>query len=158
VIKRKTRELIGVSTRSYIRPGAVEAWIGISTDEAIRKKPSGVAYIVNRHPLVEKWMSRDDCKAWLKRNDYPEPPKSACIFCAFQGNTGWRRRQSVPAEWNEVVALDRWLREPPQVIRFHGQLYLHHTRRPLETVDLTEAELPLFGGNFAHECEGACGV
>lgn len=158
VIKRKTRELLGVGPRAYIRPGAVEAWVGISTDEAIRKKPSGVAYIVNRHILVEKWMSRADCKAWLKAHGYPEPPKSACKFCAFQGNAGWRRRRDNPADWTEVVALDRWLREPPQVIRFHGDLYLHASRRPLEDADLTEVELPLFGGDFAHECEGMCGV
>lgn len=158
VIKRKTRELLGVGPRSYIAPGTVEAWVGISTDEAIRKKPSGVAYIVNRHILIEKWMSRSDCKAWLKAHDYHEPPKSACEYCAFQGNAGWRRRQADPASWARVTALDRWLREPPQVIRFHGDLYLHHSRRPLEEADLTEAELPLFGGNFAHECEGHCGV
>lgn len=158
VIKRKTRELLGVGPRGYIAPGTVESWIGISTDEAIRKKPSGVAYIVNRHVLIEKWMSRTDCIAWLKTNGYPLPPKSACEFCGFQGNVGWRRRKADPASWARVVALDRWLREPPQVIRFHGDLYLHFSRRPLEEADLTEAELPLFGGDYAHECEGMCGV
>lgn len=158
VIKRRTRELLGVGLRNYIAPGTVEAWIGISTDEAIRKTPSKVRYIVNRHPLIEKFMSRADCKLWLKANGYPVPPKSACKFCPYQGNVGWRKRAENPAEWAEVVALDNWLREPPQVIRFHGDLYLHHSRTPLESVDLTEAELPLFGGNFAHECEGMCGV
>lgn len=157
-IRRKTRELLGVGTHGYIAPGAVEVWIGISTDEAIRKKPSDVHYLVNRHPLIEKWMSRADCKAWLKAHDYPEPPKSACIYCPFQGNAGWRRRQAAPAEWDRVVALDHWLREPAQVIRFHGDLYLHHSRQPLALADLTEATLPLFGGAFAHECEGVCGV
>jgi hypothetical protein len=158
VIKRKTRELLGVGPRGYVAPGTVEAWVGISTDEAIRKKPSGVAYIVNRHLLIEKFMSRRDCKAWLKAHGYPEPPKSACKYCPFQGNVGWRRRRENSAEWAEVVALDRWLREPAQVIRFHGDLYLHSARRPLEDVDLSEPDLPLFGGEFAHECEGMCGV
>ena len=58
----------------------------------------------------------------------------------------------------EQAYWDDWLREPPQVIRFYGDLYLHFSRRPLEEADLTEAELPLFGGNFGHECEGMCGV
>lgn len=158
VLKRKTREILGVGPRGYIRPGTVETWIGISTDEAVRKKPSGVAYIVNRHPLIERFLSRADCKSWLRDNGYPEPPKSACKYCAFQGNAGWRKRRANPSEWDQVVAIDRWLRLPPQVIRFHGDLYLHHSRQPLESANIDEAELPLFGGLFGHECEGMCGV
>jgi hypothetical protein len=160
VIRRKVRELLGVGPRGYVKPGTVDSWIGISADEAIRVKPSGVAYIVNRHPLIEapRLMQRADCIAWLKARDYPEPPKSACVYCPFQGNAGWRRRQAVAGEWRAVVALDRWLREPAQVIRFHGDLYLHHSRRPLELADLSELEMPLFGGEFGHECEGMCGV
>lgn len=158
VLKRKQRELLGVGPRGYIRPGTVETWIGISTDEAVRKKPSGLAYIVNRHPLIERFLSRADCKRWLRGHGYPEPPKSACKYCGFQGNAGWRRRRAVPTEWNEVVALDRWLRLPPQVIRFRGDLYLHSSRRPLELADIDEVELPLFGGLFGQDCEGMCGV
>jgi hypothetical protein len=158
VIRRKIRDCLGVGPRGYISPGRVESWIGISTDEAIRKKPSGLAFVVNRHPLIEKWMSRADCMVWLRNNGYPKPPKSACIECPFQGNIGWRRRRADPLQWAEVTGLDRWLRLPPQVIRFHGELYLHHSRRPLEEADLAEAELPLFGGMFSHECEGMCGV
>lgn len=158
VVKRKIRDLLGIGRVGYIAPNSVETWIGISTDEAIRKTPSKIRYIVNRHPLIEKFMSRRDCKTWLKRNDYPEPPKSACKYCPYQGNVGWRKRQADAADWAEVVALDNWLREPPQVVRFGGDLYLHHSRQPLEQANLTEAELPLFGGAFAHECEGMCGV
>ena len=160
IIKRRTRELLGVGPRGYIAPASVEMWVGISADEAIRKKPSGRRYITNRHPLIEppRLMKRDDCKAWLRINGYPEPPKSACEYCPFQGNMGWRHRQADPESWARVTALDRWLREPPQVIRFFGDLYLHHSRMPLEQADLTEPDLPLFGGLFGHECEGMCGV
>jgi hypothetical protein len=157
-LKRAWRALLGVGPRAYVAPGSIEVWVGISTDEAIRKRPSGVKYIVNRHPLIEKFMSRADCKAWLKAMGYPEPPKSACKHCAFQGNVGWRRRRDNPADWAEVCAVDRWLRLPPQVLRFHGDLYLHHSRVPLEDADLSESELPLFGGLFGQECEGMCGV
>lgn len=158
VIRRTMRKVLGAGARGYVAPGTVESWIGISTDEAIRQKPSGLQYIVNRHPLIEKWMSRQDCRAWLKSHGYPEPPKSACKYCPFQGNVGWRRRRENPEEWAEVVALDYWLREPPQVRRFHGELFLHHSRRPLAEADLSEPEMPLFGGAFGEECEGMCGV
>jgi hypothetical protein len=124
VLKRESRRLLGVGPRSHVPSGSIEAWVGISTDEAIRKKPSGVLYIENRHPLIEKFMSRDDCKRWLRDRGYPEPPKSACKYCAFQGNAGWRRHRESPADWAEVIDLDNWLRLPPQVLRFHGDLYL----------------------------------
>lgn len=158
VIKRTIRKILGVGPHGHVAPGSVESWIGISTDEAIRKTPSGVHYIANRWPLIEKFMSRRDCKTWLKAHDYPEPPKSACKYCPFQGNIGWRLRKTIPNEWDEVVALDRWFREPEQVARFHGRLYLHASRKPLETVDLSVPDLPLFGGEFGHECQGMCGV
>jgi hypothetical protein len=157
-IRRKVRDILGVGARGYVRPGAVEQWIGISTDEAIRKKPSGVKFIDNRHPLIEKFMSRRGCIDWLTSHGYPLPPKSACEYCGFQGNVGWRRQRSRPEAWSRVVALDEWLRLPQQVERFHGHLYLHSSRVPLAEANIDETELPLFGGDFAHECEGHCGV
>ena len=158
VIRREIRRLLGVGDRGHVRPGMVESWIGISTDEAIRKKPSGVGFITNRHPLIERFMSRRDCLAWLGTNGYPRPPKSRCKYCPFQGNDGWRGIQADPGDWAEVVGLDHWLREPAQVARFRGELFLHKSRRPLDVADLSEPDLPLFGGEFAHECEGVCGV
>ena len=157
-IRREVRRLLGVGPRGYIAPSAVEMWVGISTDEAIRMKPSGAAFLTNRHPLIERFFSREDCKRWLAAHGYPRPPKSRCIYCPFQNNAGWRGIQAVPVEWSFVVGLDRWLREPAQVARFRGELFLHKSRLPLEIADLAEPDLPLFGGEFAHECEGMCGV
>src|SRR5262245_54679109 len=82
-IRRRVRELLGVGARGHVRPGAVEQWLGISTDEVIRVRQSGLAYVVNRHPLIELRMSRGDCIGWLRRHDYPVPPKSACVFCPY---------------------------------------------------------------------------
>lgn len=157
-IRREIRRLLGVGPRGYIAPGSVEIWVGISTDEAIRKKPSGAAFLVNRHPLIERFISRQDCLSWLSAHGYPRPPKSRCKYCPFQDNAGWRQIQAVPAEWGEVIGLDRWLREPAQVARFRGELFLHKSRLPLEIADLSEPDLPLFGGEFGQECEGMCGV
>ncbi len=157
-IRRELRRLLGVGPRGGVQRGAIESWIGISTDEAIRRKPSGVAFITNRHPLIERFFSRADCIAWLKAHGYPIPPKSRCRYCPYQDNAGWRGCRDKPDEWAEVVGLDRWLREPAQLARFRGELFLHKSRQPLEVADLSEPELPLFGGEFAHECEGMCGV
>ena len=157
-IRRETRVALGKGPRSHVAVGSVEQWIGISTDEAIRKKPSGVEFIVNRHPLIEKWMSREDCKSWLRGHGYDVPPKSSCVFCPYQRNAAWRNHRERPAQWATIVAMDDWLAEPSQVARFRGRLFVHSSCRPIREADLGESDLPLFGGDFAHECEGMCGV
>jgi len=155
-IRRKIRELLGVGPRGYIAPGAVESWIGISTDEIERIKPSGCLFIHNRHILVEARMSRQGCYKWLEERQYRIPPKSRCKYCPFQGNGDWRGLRENAAEWQETIEFDGWLREPAQVARFRGEVFLHASCVPLEQADLTVelASPDLFG----HECEGMCGV
>lgn len=156
-IRRKVRELLGKPGRVHIAPKAVSQWIGISTDEAIRIKPSGVRFIENRHPLIELGMSRHDCLMWLFRNGYPQPPKSSCKYCPYRSRAQWQdMRENQPGEFEEVCTLDDWLGEPEQVARFRGRLYVHPARKPLRDVDLTrpDNQPDLFG----NECEGMCGV
>lgn len=155
-IRAKVRELLGAGARSYIEPLADEQWIGISLDEITRIKPSGVQFMHNRHPLVEARMTRRDCYQWLEDRQYRIPPKSRCKYCPYQGNKDWLGLQADSAEWEETVELDGWLREPAQVIRFHGEVFLHSSRRPLAEVDLTAPDA--FPDLFGHECEGMCGV
>lgn len=155
-IRRKIRELLGKGPKGYVAPGSVESWIGISLDEAMRIKPSGCTFIHNRHILIEARMSRQACYAWLEDRQYRIPPKSRCKYCPFQGNAGWVSLMQEPSEWEETVELDGWLREPAQIARFHGEVFLHHSRVPLAQADLT---LPMSGPNlFGNECEGVCGV
>lgn len=105
-LRRKVREMLGGKTPK----GAVEMWIGISRDEAARAKPSQVQYIENRHPLLDMGMRRWDCLQWLKRNDYPEPPKSSCTFCPFHHNSEWRwLRDNDPTGFLTAVGVDHVL-------------------------------------------------
>ena len=60
-IKKKARELMQEAGASHINQ-----WIGISTDEATRMKPSQVKYITNVYPLIEHGLSRMACLAWLR--------------------------------------------------------------------------------------------
>ena len=68
-IRRKVRELIGLTRRRSPDHPVVEQWIGISLDELIRMKPSFEAWQVNRWPLFEQRLSRHDCLRWLERHD-----------------------------------------------------------------------------------------
>jgi len=61
-IRTKIRELCNVKKgKHFPKDKYVEQWIGISTDEAGRMKPARDKYILNRHPLIEAKMSRQDC-------------------------------------------------------------------------------------------------
>jgi hypothetical protein len=158
-IRRKVRELLGVGPRGYIAPGSVEMWVGISTDEAIRMKPSGCNFVVNRWPLLEARMSRGDCIEWMRRHGYPTPPKSSCVFCPYRRNDQWRDlRDNDPAGWAHAVRVDAKLREPDQITRFRGELYAHRSCVPLDQVDLSTAEDRGQLNLFLNECEGMCGV
>lgn len=155
-IRRKIRELLGAGPRDYVAPGSVESWIGISTDEIIRVRPSGCRFIHNRHILIEARMSRQGCYTWLEERQYRIPPKSRCKYCPFQGNAGWRDLRKSPDEWAETVEFDGWLREPAQVARFHGEMFLHSSRVPLAEADMSATAV---GADlFDHECGAVCGV
>lgn len=156
-IRRKVRELAGLTRRRSPSHPVVEQWIGISCDEIVRAKPSFEAWQVKRFPLIEKRMNRRDCLAWLRRHGYPEPPKSSCVGCPFHDNALWRRIRDEDAEaWADAVKVDKALRTGLRGIR--GETYLHRSCVPLGEADLSTAaergQLDL----WPNECEGMCGV
>ena len=156
-IRRKVRELAGLTRKRSPPYPVTETWIGISPDEVMRAKPSFEAWQTKRFPLIEKRMSRHDCLAWLRRHDYPIPPKSACIGCPFHDNRRWRQmRESDRQSWEDAVEVDRALRHGLQGIR--GEVFLHRSCVPLDVADLSTAadhgQLDL----WPNECEGMCGV
>jgi hypothetical protein len=158
-IKRKCRELLGVTIRDRIRRGSVEVWIGISIDEVVRMKPAHQQWMTNRWPLIEKNMSRRACKAWLEARGFHEPPKSSCIGCPFHRDSVWiEMRKNSPIEWADAVAVDAALRQGnSRGIR--GQEFMHDSRLPLpEAIDLAERDKREQPDLFANECEGMCGV
>lgn len=156
----KCRELLGKGRKDRIKAGAVETWIGISLDEAHRMKPSKVAWMVNRWPLIDRRMTRHDCLLWLEAHGYSEPPKSACIGCPFRNDARWRALKENAAEWEDAVTVDKIIRSggTQKEKGLRGKQYMHSSMKPLDEVDLTTesdwGQLELFG----NECEGMCGV
>lgn len=89
----------------------VECWIGISTDEAMRMKPSRVKYAVNRYPLIEAGLSREACQQFLIAHVGAPAPKSSCIGCPFHGDDYWARlRAESPAEFEDACLFDEEIR------------------------------------------------
>lgn len=154
---RAKRQLLGYATRTRIPVGACETLLGISTDEASRMRDSRERWNRNVWPLIELNMSRNDCLTWMRRNGYPQPPKSSCIGCPFHSDHEWRRiRDTDPEAWADAVALDEVIRKPVRGIR--GEQFMHRKLLPLAEVDLSTAEERGQINLFENECEGMCGV
>ena len=153
---QEIRRLLNKGPRDRIAQGAVEVLIGISRDEAHRMRPARQLYMTNRWPLCELGMTRRDCEAWLRRRDYPIPPKSACLGCPFHSDAEWRdMKANRPAEFAEAVEYDAILRTG-NARGIRGAEFMHASCVPLDQVDFSiDARQPDLFGN---ECLGVCGV
>lgn len=157
-IRQKIRELCGVEKgKHFPKDKYVEQWIGISTDEIGRMKPARDKYILNRHPLIEAKMSREDCVKYLKDNEIPLPEKSACIVCPFHNDSYWHfMKTERPIEFEDAVEFDKKIRTGSRNIK--DKLYLHRSCKPLDEVEFNKKENDKQLDMFNNECEGMCGV
>ena len=133
---------------------SIEQWIGISLDEFQRMHDSDVKYITHRWPLIERRMTRTDCKNWLALHGLEIPPRSACTFCPFHSTKEWRRIKGIEHDWQEAVSVDKAIRKarPPY------DLFVHPARKPLNEIDFRTAEERGQLSLWDHECSGMCGV
>ncbi len=164
-IHRAVRERAGGKRgRPFPKNTHAEMWLGISTDEIVRMKPSREPWTVHRWPLIDIGMSRQDCLDWFE-SEYPDRhlPRSACVICPYRSDAHWQEmREYEPESFDEAVAFDRWLRKSSknpvrQVLA--GRPYLHRTRRPLgSAVEGLASGTLVDDGLFEDECEGHCGV
>lgn len=157
-IIKKIRELMGLAKGERAKKGIqVVQYIGISTDEASRMKPSRNHYIKNMWPLIDLNMSRLNCLTWMAENGYKKPSKSACTFCPYHDDSLWREmKRDDPVSFAEAVSIDKLIRGG---VRGTTQtLYLHKSMKPLDEVDFRNAEDAGQGRLFQNECEGMCGV
>lgn len=157
-IRKMQRQLLGYAPRKRIPDAQVEVWIGISTDEVVRAGASWENWSTNRYPLLEMRMSRRDCEAWLTKNGYPVPMKSACTFCPYRSDLEWRiLRDADPAAFADACAIDDLIRKMHQHGKIRGELFVHRTGKPLSEIDLSTAE-ERGQGNMLQMCEGVCGL
>lgn len=135
----------------------VSMWIGISTDEADRAKDSAVPWIVNRHPLLELNMSRQDCLDWCADKKLPPPPKSSCAYCPYHDDNQWLGLiESEPEAFKKAVEFEKQYQKSfAQCGRLDGTPFLHASRVPLSEVRFVR------GAKTDHSqtpCEGMCGL
>jgi hypothetical protein len=144
-LKRAARQLLGYPRpRRIPRDVWVEQAIGISIDEFMRAKDSGVRYMRNVFPLIKLGWDRSACFDYLAERGFERTVKSACVGCPFHGNAGWRWiRDHDPDGWHEAVEFDTAIRHGyPRAIDYghplRGQYFLHRSCRPLTEVDLDQ--------------------
>lgn len=157
-IRKKLRELLGVKPRQRApKEIAIRQWLGISTDEATRMKPSRDRWVENVWPLIDAGMSRQDCLRWFGKN-YPGRvlAKSACIGCPYHNDALWRDMKiNDPQSFQEAVEFDHAIRRGG---KFTNDRYLHRSCKPLAEVDFRNLEDLGQLNFFENECEGMCGV
>ena len=163
-IRRAVQEMLGISPRQIVFPETnVEMWLGISTDEALRIKPSRNWWITHRYPLITDLpMSRNQCREWFSER-YPDRQltRSACIGCPFRSSASWIEiKDNEPGQFEEAIHLDQMLRSPEHNAgrMFRKQAYLHHRRIPLKDAVLLDYQDSQESNQFINECEGHCGL
>lgn len=156
VIGREAKKFLGVKRMKKDEPPKVVQWIGISFDELERVKASPWSWAINRHPLVDAGVTRQDCLDWMQDHGFPKPPRSACVFCPYHSDVEWLRlKNEEPAEFQKAVEWERTLTNSvAQDEVTEGIPFLHDSLVPLELVVFN----PNRGKAVHRECEGMCGV
>lgn len=113
----------------WLRDQGVEravGWIGISTDEARRVKPSPWKWYTWRYPLVELGYDRVACHIAIYSMGWPRVLHSSCYICPQQDDEQWRYvKHNYPDDWEMAVNIDAQIRER------EPSLYLHRSGMPL---------------------------
>lgn len=160
-IQQRLREKMGLKKGEQVPWDThVEMWLGISTDEVLRQKPSQMGWITHKWPIIDMKMSRRDCRKWFDEYFPGRPlPRSACIGCPYHDDAEWfEMKTNRPEQFRDAVEVDESLRRNASKVGLRNIPYLHRSGRPLADVvfdtGMTE------GGAFsdASECEGMCGV
>jgi len=145
------RELVGLAHRQWWpkKELLLEVNLGISTDEMQRvAQDSRKKWKINRFPLIELGMSRDDCISYLKDRGFTTH-RSACIGCPYRSNSEWAMINEESEEWASAVRFDTQIRH----ILPDAECFLHKSGIPLNQVDLSDT---LNDSSLLDECSGLC--
>ena len=97
----------------------------------------------------------------MKKNGYPEPPRSACYYCPFHSNDEWRiLRNDEPKYFQKAIEFDSQVRElSKQDKGMKMTAFLHRSCKPLGEIDFdNDEDKGQETWDFMSECEGMCGV
>lgn len=153
-IEKHLRSLLNLKPwQRWPKEHCITQCMGISRDEAHRMRTSQRSCIVFEYPLIDRRMTRLDCLQWLEARGYARSPRSSCIGCPFHSNSEWNNL--TPAELSDAASFERELQASDASKGMRHALWLHRSRKPLDTVDLSPSDQTDMFGN---ECMGLCGT
>ena len=93
---------------TYGKKETFEMNIFIDYSESHRMRTPDVKYIINKYPLVERKLKRDQLKEIIKSKGYIVPIKSGCYFCCFTTKSGWIDLKNKHDDlWKKSLALEK---------------------------------------------------
>jgi len=113
-----------------------ERWIGYSLDEYHRcRAPDEAAAWNQAYPLIDRRMTRTDCQILVARMGWPPAPRSACWMCPYQSDAEWRdTKETDRGDFIMARGVERMVQD------IDPHLYLHRSCKPIDTVNLNEAQ------------------
>lgn len=134
-------------------PQKFEMIMGISFDERERMKINQEWYRINKYPLVDLKLNRNDVIKYILNQGLKEPPRSSCYFCPFHSNRYWKMlKNNYPEVFQKAIEFDNLIREKKGM---REKQYLSKYKVPLSKIDFNfESSFP----ELIEECEGYCGV
>lgn len=158
-VYQEIRKHLGLKKGERNKIKKVDLIMGISLDEITRMTVNSVKWINNVYPLIEKKIDREQCKKWLKVNNYSTPPRSACYFCPYNSKSRWLDlKNNYPSYFDKSIEIDKKIRNfkgKTNSIKENMELYLHSSKKPLNEVEFNNPNQLDF--SFLDECSGMCG-
>lgn len=136
----------------YLRSQGVRecvTWLGFSTEEAHRIKPSQVKWQTYHWPLaLDLGWNRATCHGMIAEYGLPPAPKSACWMCPNHSNAEWRRVRETPEDWKRAVAFDKAIRARDK----YGGVFVHASGKPLDEANIDEDNRPGLWDDCGNVC------
>lgn len=144
---------MGASSR---QPATV--MLGISWDEIERmSNKAAEPYEQRVYPLIDRRLTREDCKRIIESAGLPVPPKSACYFCPFTRPSAWAAmRRDEPAVFHQAAHVEAALNAKQDAIG-RQRVYLTRFGKPLPEAIAEGQPVLDFGEGPGETCdEGYC--
>ena len=91
------------------RKNSLTLWLGISTDEQRRAKPSSNKWYSKQFPLLNVNLSRRDCEIYNYYILNRSVPKSSCYFCPFIHRQEWMLQRWSKLPFVEQDTRSKWV-------------------------------------------------
>jgi len=149
-VKQFMRSIVGMGRRKII----AELWLGISTDESRRARPSPDQWTSRRYPLIEMNMSRSGCNFYLEDVEFGQVQKSGCFCCPYQSGRQWGKLRR---QHRELFEISQEMERRAQKYRdFKGGLFRSEKSIDIFDTDITLSQFGFTYGESKCDPGGSC--